>query len=114
MSVKCIGRQVATLNLSVGSQAPIGPERYGQGRGGRPWARLRKAVLERDRYQCVPCRDKGDLTMATQVDHITPKSEGGTDQMSNLQSICDTCHKVKTADESRRGVKRAFGLDDCG
>jgi RNA-directed DNA polymerase len=32
-----------------------------------------------------------------EVDHIRPKSEGGTDQFENLQPIHRHCHHVKTA-----------------
>ncbi len=31
------------------------------------------------------------------VDHIIPKTLGGTDEESNLQSICERCHNRKTA-----------------
>lgn len=42
----------------------------------------------------------GRYTAATEVDHIIPKSQAGTDDSTNLQSICSACHKVKTALES--------------
>lgn len=39
----------------------------------------------------------------TQVDHIKPRSEGGTDDLFNLQLLCDECHKRKTlADQMER------------
>lgn len=79
-------------------QAP----RYGKGRGGRPWRRKREAVLKRDKYLCQPCERKGALTVATQVDHIVPQFEGGTDDDQNLQAICDACHEAKTQAEARR------------
>lgn len=70
---------------------------------GAAWVKLRKAVLNRDKRLCVPCSDRGVYTVATAVDHIIPKSEGGTDDMNNLQSICKDCHSEKTAQEARRG-----------
>ncbi|HCL5939948.1 TPA: HNH endonuclease [Citrobacter freundii] len=36
---------------------------------------------------------------AETVDHIKPKAHGGTDDLSNLESICSGCHKAKTARE---------------
>ncbi|MDK1339207.1 HNH endonuclease, partial [Cronobacter sakazakii] len=36
---------------------------------------------------------------ATTVDHIKPKAHGGTDEDSNLRSLCCPCHKRKTATE---------------
>lgn len=78
---------------------------------GKAWVRLRQQALRRDAYLCQPCRANGRVTPATEVDHITPKAKGGTDDMSNLQSICHDCHTAKTArDEGRRQARRV-GLD---
>jgi len=68
-----------------------------QARGyGGPWDQLRKQTMKRDNYMCQPCKKLGFITNATQVDHIVPKSKGGTDDLSNLQAICNDCHKIKT------------------
>jgi|TARA_Y100000114_G_scaffold117121_1_gene111472 5-methylcytosine-specific restriction protein A len=34
-----------------------------------------------------------------QVDHIKPIHQGGDDSHTNLQGICEKCHKEKSADE---------------
>lgn len=70
---------------------------------GKAWERLRKWVLIRDDYLCQPCKADGRLTQASQVDHITPKAQGGTDDESNLQAICGHCHTRKTQQESASG-----------
>lgn len=67
--------------------------------GGRRWRKMREQVLERDGYLCVKCRDDGRLTQATDVDHIKPVHLGRDDSLSNLQSLCKTCHKAKTETE---------------
>jgi 5-methylcytosine-specific restriction protein A len=81
---------------------------YGQGRGGRPWRRLRDEVLKRDRYmcRCEACRSCGLVTLADEVDHIVPLFEGGTDEPSNLRAINHDCHKLKTQAEAARASKR--------
>lgn len=35
-----------------------------------------------------------------EVDHILPKSQGGTDDRMNLQGLCRHCHSAKTMRES--------------
>ena len=71
-----------------------------QARGyGREWERLRAWVLNRDLYQCQVCLKQEIYAPATQVDHIKPKSKGGTDESNNLQAICVKCHREKTARE---------------
>jgi len=75
-------------------------KRGGQGRGGRPWRRLRSAILKRDRYLCQPCERVNRITPATEVDHIVGKAQGGTDAPDNLEAICKVCHQAKTASEA--------------
>jgi hypothetical protein len=55
---------------------------------------LRKSVMERDAYRCRHCDSHIDLS----VDHIYPKSKGGTDDLDNLQTLCRPCN-------SKKGVK---------
>ncbi len=67
---------------------------------GRRWQLLRRYILDRDKGLCQPCR-RGDLVVvATEVDHIVPKSKGGTDDETNLQAICTGCHDAKTKRET--------------
>lgn len=104
--LKALGSRVATLPSPLKAAAP--EPNYGKGRGGRPWRRLRDSILQRDQYLCQPCKQAGRYTEATQVDHITPQAEGGTDDRVNLQSICGPCHEAKTTEESKRGVARQW------
>lgn len=66
---------------------------------GYHWQKLREKILKRDRHLCQTCAKLGIVTKATQVDHIREKAEGGTDDPSNLQSICESCHKKKTSNK---------------
>jgi len=43
---------------------------------------------------CAECDEP-----ATEVDHILPISEGGTNDIGNLQALCETCHAAKTRNE---------------
>ena len=66
---------------------------------GNAWDKLRKKVLERDHYLCKVCDNSGILTKGNQVDHILNKKRGGSDDMGNLQTICEPCHNAKTSRE---------------
>lgn len=73
---------------------------------GAEWDRSRARVLSRDGGLCQPCLRAGHTTMATAVDHIVNKEEGGTDADSNLQAICKPCHAHKTGQEAARARLR--------
>lgn len=74
---------------------------------GWKWAKLRQKVLSRDAGLCQRCFVTGRITPACQVDHILPRSAGGSDAMDNLQAICDECHRVKTITEREAARLRA-------
>lgn len=57
------------------------------------WRRLRDVIL-RERPICERCRREA----ATDVDHIVRREAGGTDERSNLQSLCHSCHSAKTVE----------------
>lgn len=59
---------------------------------------------------CAECERNGRVTLATQRDHIIPLAEGGPDDETNEQGLCDDCHEEKSLGESlraRRGAKPA-------
>lgn len=104
-----------TLAPPSAAHAPDGAEQataYGRGRGGRPWRRKRDAVMARDKRlcRCEECAKTGRLRIADEVDHIIPLSQGGTDDLDNLQAINRDCHRAKTARESFLGAERASVL----
>lgn len=37
------------------------------------------------------------------VDHVVPKSAGGSDLMDNLRTLCRSCHSRKTVREEQGG-----------
>lgn len=71
-----------------------------QGRGGRPWRRIRDAVLMRDAGLCQQCLRKGLIAPGIEVDHVVALADGGGDDMDNLQAICHDCHRAKTLAEA--------------
>ncbi|GED04511.1 hypothetical protein AUR04nite_00430 [Glutamicibacter uratoxydans] len=72
------------------------------------WPELRAAVLGRAGGRCEArkrdgrrCWDSGN-----QVDHIIPHAEGGGDELSNLQLLCQWHHNRKSSAEGGRGYQR--------
>ena len=51
-------------------------------------------VLKRAKHRCELCGVPADQK-ALDVDHILPKSLGGSDDESNLQALCFTCNRSK-------------------
>ena len=66
---------------------------------GSAWDKRRARILARDNGLCITCLAQGRVEPARHVDHIVPKCDGGTDDESNLQSLCTSCHRQKTARE---------------
>ncbi|MDX8463616.1 DEAD/DEAH box helicase, partial [Mesorhizobium humile] len=57
------------------------------------WHEIRLQVLSRDNYRCVSCSTPLKSAEAD-VHHLLPRSMGGTDELSNLITLCDGCHAV--------------------
>jgi 5-methylcytosine-specific restriction protein A len=65
------------------------------------WKSLRMRILVRDSYRCREC-GRVVYGKAAHVDHIIPLEDGGTDDESNLQTLCGSHHGSKTRAEQRR------------
>lgn len=60
-------------------------------------AKLRYDILARDNYRCVKCGASAKNGATLHVDHKKPVAHGGTNQPSNLQTLCDRCNFGKGA-----------------
>lgn len=60
--------------------------------------KLRHQVFQRDGYRCRECGATNKQTRL-HVDHIKPVSKGGTNDLSNLQTLCEECNLAKYTDE---------------
>ena len=57
---------------------------------------LRFRVLMRDKFRCVYCgRSPREDGVKLEVDHVHPKSKGGSDTMDNLVAACRDCNQGK-------------------
>jgi len=48
-------------------------------------------VLERDSFMCQICHVKNNL----EIHHVIPLRNRGTDDMSNLLTLCKSCHGIE-------------------
>ena len=66
------------------------------------WRKTRKRKLKEEPL-CRECLKKGKVVAATEVDHIKPHREEKDlfFDYDNLQSLCKSCHSVKTNDEKK-------------
>lgn len=51
----------------------------------------RQSIKEHWNYKCAYCGSDEDLTL----DHITPRSKGGTDRITNVICACNSCNHSK-------------------
>jgi 5-methylcytosine-specific restriction protein A len=75
---------------------PDSVKRYGQ-----LWRKIRNRFLK-EHPLCEICKREGKLTPAKQVHHVVPLANGGTNEESNLMSLCASCHSTITAKEGGR------------
>lgn len=50
-------------------------------------------VFKRDNYTCQSCRQRLERDCLS-VHHIIPRSEGGTNNLLNLITLCHNCHDI--------------------
>lgn len=72
----------------------------------KEWRDLRRSYLDRHPL-CAMCLKEGRYTIATIVDHIVPIRQGGARlDTNNLQSLCHSCHTIKSNEEGSTGFGR--------
>lgn len=77
-----INKLISTTKPKSKNRTPIGPK-------------IRHEVFKRDNYKCVECGgSKEEKTL--HIDHILPVSQGGTDELSNLRTLCQQCNLAKS------------------
>lgn len=64
-------------------------------------AKTRLHILQRDHFRCTNCGSTPalDPRVYLEVDHYDPVSKGGSDDESNLKTLCRLCNRGKGNDE---------------
>ena len=68
-------------------------------------AAKKKRVGSNQQWKCKKCNSL--LTYTYETDHIIPKRDGGSDDISNLQALCPNCHAEKTITEASKPRKKS-------
>src|SRR5690348_796904 len=71
------------------------------------WRRIRESILRRDNFSCVECGKSCDRGEAD-IHHLLPRSAGGSDEPSNLITLCDGCHAAYHPKVSAGLARRAI------
>lgn len=72
----------------------------GKGRGSRQSIneKTRYEIFSADSFRCTACgRSPEEDGVKLNVDHIVPVDWGGTNDVANLQTLCDECNRGKKA-----------------
>ena len=69
---------------------------------------VKKAILERDGYKCVVCGRGEKDGVELVVDHIRPMDKGGTNDISNGQTLCMEHNLMKKNYSQTEAGKRYF------
>ncbi len=91
-----------------------------QARGDAPWRHRKMSsgyvsgtrryeVLKAAKFRCELCGISAE-DKALEVDHIIPRSKGGSDDISNLQALCYSCNAMKQDrdDTDFRAVRASY------
>ena len=79
-------------------------ERYFYGTS--EWKKLRNQYMQHNPF-CELCDKRGVVEAGHTVDHIKEIQDGGEKlEWSNLQTLCEPCHKIKTGQEVRKRERR--------
>jgi len=76
---------------------------------------IKVRVLTRARGRCECC-GAHEHQRALEVDHILPRNQGGSDDLSNLQALCFRCNAAKRDTDSTdfRGLQASYASREAG
>jgi len=86
-----------------GFPAYVGGEESYRGAG---FKKNRLLALARDGYRCTACGRTPESGATLSVDHIIPWAIGGSNDLSNLRTLCEICHHPGVVDVAESGTAK--------
>ena len=69
-------------------------------------ADIRKILLSQQGLKCQGCDRKFDNAKYLELDHNTPRSDGGINHLSNRILLCGPCNRTKSNIYALSGLRR--------
>lgn len=88
--ISSISLELVRFDTQLMQNAEISGVKYQQGE--LAGYQIREYLLEKFNRQCVYC---GATGIPLQIEHIVPKSRGGSSRVSNLTLSCEACNQLK-------------------
>lgn len=112
--VRRLARRVSEHQLGKISENQLVERYYSEGNVKRqamsPKQRL--AVLARDGFRYVLCgQSREDSKVTLEVDHRVPVTQGGSNDIDNLQTLCKDCNRGKRDNLVPLGPKSSSGVE---
>lgn len=104
MKLHTLRSRLQNVEARIATLKPIRPDTVQRKRG---WAGVqdRERIRKRDKGLCQECLRHGRVSVGGPIDHIVPLFEGGSDDDSNKELLCQSCHDAKSAREARRRAR---------
>jgi 5-methylcytosine-specific restriction endonuclease McrA len=95
--------RTSSANRSKERRAAYNRERGNSHYAGKAWQQMRKEVFLRDGYKCRHCKKfVGMEAYDAHCDHVIPRGQpGSSEEVSNMQTLCASCHQAKSMKERR-------------
>ena len=85
-------------SMVVESQPTIGPKMDRE--------QMRSFLINKNGLKCLGCDRSFDDPSYLELDHKWPKSDGGTDNISNRQLLCTPCNRIKSNKFTLQGLRQ--------
>lgn len=95
--VRRLAQRVSIFQLGKISEAQLAERYISEANPRRSMSpKLRLTVLTRDKFCCLLCGRSAKVHgVALEIDHKIPVTHGGSNDMENLQTLCEDCNRGK-------------------